>query len=621
MQGVPGMNKKLLAILALFVLAALPAQPQGGPPFVSGLEAPAKVIFTPQGNLIVAESGTPAPNTGRISIVDRTSGARRTLIDGLPSGLFAAGGEAEPSGPSGLAVQGTTLYATIGAGNGVLPGPVPGSEMANDTPSSPMLSSLLSFRSSVAIDVAHGGFTLTAADQTTLDGGGEVTLENGEHETLTVRLIADFPNFTANPRPDFQANVRASNPFGVVVRGQTLFVVDASQNLLRRVDANSGEFSTLTTFGPVSTEFGPPNIDPVPDSIHLRGDALLVTYLTGFPFPPGRAEVRTVDINSGVNTQVVSGLTSAIDVHPLGNAANDAMLVLEFSANMLAGDPGRLRIIAPGGAPLTLADNLITPTSMAVDERSAEAFITHIATGIISRHHLGTAIPHLPPTAIIPVVASLNGAYNSRYRTVMQLSNPHAFPISGQIVVHPQNGTPSPNDPALTYTLAPFATQRFADFMAAAGATGSGTADVIASVGPAPVNVTMIVDENAPGSPAVQIPQLPLEAALSAGESGGLITPADEFRYRMNIGIRTLDHGAALTFRVYDSAGHLVRTVARPFNPTFFQQFLASDLLAGPLPANGLVRVTVDGGSAIIYAATIANDTGDATLQIASSVD
>jgi hypothetical protein len=615
------MNKKLLTILTLVVLSAFPAWPQGGPPFVAGLQAPTKIIFTPQGNLIVAESGMPAANTGRVSIVDRTSGARRTLIDGLPSGLSEVGGESAPSGPTGVAVQGTTLYVTIGAGNGVLPGPAPGSEIGNDAPSSPMLSSVLSFRSSVPLDVARGGFTMTGADQTVLDSGGEVTLENSQDETLTIRLIADFPNFTPNPRPDFPANVRASNPFGVVVRGQTLFVVDASQNIVRRVDANSGEFSTLTTFAPISTEFGPPNIDPVPDSIHLRGDELLVTYLTGFPFPPGRAEVRSVDINSGVNTRVVSGLTSAIDVHPLGNSANDAMLVLEFSADMLSGAPGRLQIIAPGGAPLTLADNLPTPTGMAVDQRSAEVFIAHIFPGIITRHHLAGSIPHAPPTAIIPVVASVNGAFNSRFRTVMQLSNPHAFPISGTIVVHPQAGSPSPTDPALTYTLAPFATQRFADFMAAAGATGSGSADVIASVGSAPINVTLIVDENAPGLPAVQIPQLRLEDALSAGQSGGLITPSDQFRFRMNIGIRTLDRGAALTFRVYDSAGNLLRTVSRPFNPTFFQQFLASDLLGGPLPVNGLVRVTVDLGSAIVYAATLANDTGDATLQVASAVE
>src|SRR5688572_33111030 len=47
--------------------------------------------------------------------------------------------------------------------------------------------------------------------------------------------------------------------------------------------------------------FGPPFIDAVPDSISLRGNELLVTTLTGFPFPPGRAEVRKVNITTGAN--------------------------------------------------------------------------------------------------------------------------------------------------------------------------------------------------------------------------------------------------------------------------------------------------------------------------------
>jgi hypothetical protein len=41
-----------------------------------GLEGPSKLIQTPLANLIVAETGTPAPNSGRVSIVD-LNGNRR----------------------------------------------------------------------------------------------------------------------------------------------------------------------------------------------------------------------------------------------------------------------------------------------------------------------------------------------------------------------------------------------------------------------------------------------------------------------------------------------------------------------------------------------------------------
>jgi hypothetical protein len=614
------MNKKLLAAFVFAALVAVPARTQG-PPVAAGLQLPSKIVFTPYGNLLVAESGTPAPNTGRISIIDRTGAGRRTLIDGLPSGLSQNGEEAAPSGPSGLAVQATTVYVTIGAGDGVLPGPAPGTERVNDTPSSPILSSLLVLHSSVPLDIADGGFSLTPADHAELKNGGTITRTNAQGESMTVRLVVDFPNSTPNPRPDFAANVRASNPFGVVAHGQTVYVVDASQNLIRRVDANSGATTTLTTFGAVQNTlpFGPPFTDPVPDSIHMRGDDLIVTYLTGFPFPPAKAEIRKVNILTGASETLVGGLTSAIDAHPLGGGAGDPLLALEFSTNMNEGTPGRLRLVAPGAEPVTLAEGLPTPTSMAVDAASGEVFITHIFPGLITRVNVTGRIPAAAPAAVIPVVASVPGAFGAHYTTSMQISNPHPFPIAGRIVVHPQGRQAAPADPALAYTLAPFATRVYADFMSAAGATGSGSADVIATVGAAPANVTRIIDDAATGMPAVQIPQIDPADALTAGTSGALATPSDT-RYRMNIGIRTLGAGASLTLRAYDAAGMEYASVTRPFPPNYFQQFSAAGLLGHAVTNGGAVMVSVTSGSAIVYASTVSNETGDATLQVASPV-
>src|SRR5947199_10545628 len=63
--------------------------------------------------------------------------------------------------------------------------------------------------------------------------------------------------------------------------------------------------------------FGPPAIDPVPDSIHLFGGQFLVTLLSGFPFPPGVAQVRIVDTHTGEDKPFITGLTSAIDLLPV----------------------------------------------------------------------------------------------------------------------------------------------------------------------------------------------------------------------------------------------------------------------------------------------------------------
>jgi hypothetical protein len=60
----------------------------------------------------------------------------------------------------------------------------------------------------------------------------------------------------------------------------------------------------------------------------------------------------------------------------------NGFLTLEFSADMLSGAPGRMRFYDSTNVPGTvIADCLITPTSMAVDERSGDVYVTEIFTG------------------------------------------------------------------------------------------------------------------------------------------------------------------------------------------------------------------------------------------------
>ena len=368
-----------LTLTCVGVIAQCPA-----PAFASGLRAPAKIIFSQKGNLLVAEQGTAAPNTGRVSIIDPTSGGVRTLLDGLPSALNLVGGGV-PAGPSGLAMRGRTLYITIGSGNVTLPGPGPGLEVPNPSVSSPLFSSVLEVHFSAHVEMTTAGFTLTPADQLALKSGSELTLDNGAGDRVTVRLLADFPDYVPAPQPGF---VVSSNPFGVVVVGDQLYVVDASLNLVAAVDINTGATSTLTTFAnvPNTLPFGPPTVQPVPDSIRLFGDQLLVTYLTGFPFGPGAAQVRLVDPATGDNEPFITGLTSAIDVLPVGaRGGADQFLVLEFGGAGLA-QPGRLLLYtSPAAAPAVISPCLITPTSMALDKKSGALFVTEIGPGVVVR--------------------------------------------------------------------------------------------------------------------------------------------------------------------------------------------------------------------------------------------
>jgi hypothetical protein len=380
---------RLLITLSVFVTFALTSVSVSAqcPTSVlaSDLRAPTKIILSQNGNLLVAEQGN-GPNTGRISILDPSSGERRTLLDGLPSGINNLGGFPAPSGPSGLAMRGRTLFIAIGVGDAALLGPLPGTEMPNPNLSSPILSSVLEVHFSANAENISSGFTLTKADQSALKSGAKLVLDNGAGDKLTIKLLADFPDVMPAPRPDLPDNTVSSNPFGVVVTGNLLYVVDASFNLIWTVQLNTGATAVLTRFASLPNPlfpFGPPAVEPVPDSIHLFGGQFLVTLLSGFPFPPDVAQVRTVDPHTGGDEPFITGLTSAIDVLPVKTrGGEDEFLTLEFSTDQLAQAPGKLQLFtSPAGPPAVIADCLITPTSMALDPKTGSLFVTEIFTG------------------------------------------------------------------------------------------------------------------------------------------------------------------------------------------------------------------------------------------------
>src|SRR5256885_2288059 len=166
--------------------------------FATGLLAPSKIIQTPRGNFIVAEAGPPVVNHGRISIVDQQAN-RRTLLDGLPSARTFVG---DYNGTTGVYLQGRTLYVLNGQGDVTLAGPVPGTEMANPTPASPIFSSVLAVHFSAAMEDTTTGVTLTLADHQALKSGQILARSDSSGNKLTIQLFADFPDYASEPRPN-----------------------------------------------------------------------------------------------------------------------------------------------------------------------------------------------------------------------------------------------------------------------------------------------------------------------------------------------------------------------------------------------------------------------------------
>ena len=368
----------------------------------TGLKRPAKVIRTEFGNLLVAEEGT-GIHDGRISVINAQTGARRTLLDGLPS---AAGRYNLAQGPSGLVMRGRTLYITIGEGNPTVACDAPCEEIPNPAgASSPIFSSVLALNFSSSTESGTNGFTLTPADDFALKNGEVLNFNNGNFDTATLKLVTDFHDFAPDPIPGAPQNVAASNPFGIEIIANHLYVTDGGMNNIWKVDINSGETESLITFPTLILPAGA-RIEAVPTGIRAYKGQLLVALLRGGdddPLAAGLAEIRLVDPQFGSDLPFIAGLTSAIDVLPVetlgfsilnnfppGFFKQHYFYVLEFGVFAPPIGPGRkptrsLRFNSPDSSPVGITDLGPFATGMTRDPVTGDLYVARMFAGAIAR--------------------------------------------------------------------------------------------------------------------------------------------------------------------------------------------------------------------------------------------
>lgn len=355
----------------------------------SGLRAPIGSVLTNQGNLLVSETGIAnVPASGRISIVG-ADGTRRTLLDGLPQGTNAAGGDA--SGPNAITMRGRTAYVAIGQGDSVIPGPLAGTTVPNPNSSSQLFSSILAIHFSAAAEKKTGGFALSAQDQLTLAGGGRVKLANSGGDRLTVELVVNFPDYVSEPLPAFAGNVRNSNPFDMLVVGDSMFVTNGGLNKLFKVDLASGAFADLAVFDRIPNlpgAAGPPSVEAVPTGLTYSDGTVLVSLLSGGPFLPGLSRIKAVDPITGAQEDFITGLRTSIDILPVRAGGDTDYLTLE---NNFAPAPpfpptgaSIKRFEAPGGPGVAVHGcTMDRPTSMSLDTRSGTMYVTELLQGTV----------------------------------------------------------------------------------------------------------------------------------------------------------------------------------------------------------------------------------------------
>jgi hypothetical protein len=232
-------------------------------------------------------------------------------------------------------------------------------------------------------------------DQQALANGQTVTLSNGHGDTITIRMVVNFPDYIPFPLDCCPENVQHSNPYHLVAVGDTLYVTDGGRNLVWQVDVPTQSFSELVNFpvipNPLFPDLGGPFLQAVPTGIASFGNQLLVTLFRGVPFPTGVSTVEQVDRFTGSDTELISGRTSAIDVLPIvgrppGPGRN--YLVLQFASEgpFFMGPGLLLRFSDPASPPTVIADCLTQPTSMTLNKRTGTLYVSEFDGRVVAIH-------------------------------------------------------------------------------------------------------------------------------------------------------------------------------------------------------------------------------------------
>jgi len=332
----------LVALATAFTTTAAHAHDYVIREVMSGLVSPRGLAFGPDGGLYVAEAGSGGDvnspsiilGSGNRAYYGTTGGLSRLLngvqervLDNLPSLSATNPRGLEASGLSDIVFDGSgTAFGVMGLG-------------ANPA---------------LRADLGAPGADFSTLVRLPLDGS-------------PLERIADLGTHEIASNPD--GGLRDSNPFGMALAPDGRFLV---------ADAGANDFLSVTAAGDVSTlgvlpnrpnplPFGPPSFQSVPTSIAVGpDDAYYIGQLTGFPFPPGAANVYRFDPATDELTVAYGGFTNISD---LTFDENGDLYVLQLTTNGLASatpGPGALiKIDSRTGERATIAsEGLLFPGSV-----------------------------------------------------------------------------------------------------------------------------------------------------------------------------------------------------------------------------------------------------------------
>jgi hypothetical protein len=313
----------VLPALVLALGVAPPAIAAGNPVEVvaTGLNSPRHLEFDSDGDLFVAEAGKggsgpcfiggegPAcmGDSGSVTKVDKR-GRQTRIATGLASYANT------PNNDAGIGPHGIEVIAddTVLITNG---GPTEPKDAAGNMIPRETL----------------------AAQNPVADLFGRILLVN-PHLRRPVK-VADLWDFERDVNPDKNGGNPAidANPVDLEFDGLSLLVADAGGNSLNRVNV-LGRISNVAVFPNrpgIPNPFGGPPVDmqAVPTAVEVASNGdILVSQLTGFPFPTGGANIYRVDRRSGKVTVAYSGFTNIMD---MAFGKDGTLYVLEIDHNGL----------------------------------------------------------------------------------------------------------------------------------------------------------------------------------------------------------------------------------------------------------------------------------------------
>lgn len=359
---------------------------------MSGLDSPRGLAVGPDGGLYVSEAGRGGDlattiviegqarffgSTGAVSRL--LNGVQSRVVTGLPSLTLEDGSSA--TGLHDIAFYGSgELFGAIGLGTDP----------------------------TRRLTLGSAGANLGQLVCMPLDGG-------------SVQTIADLAVHEESFNPDgVEIN---SNPYGLLVApGGGFAIADAGANdVLSATDAGAITTRSFLPPRPNPLPFGPPVFQAVPTGITLGpDDAYYFGQLTGFPFPPGAANVYRFDPANNDLSVAYTGFTNIIDL-TFDDKGN--LYVLQITSNGLASmmgpGPGALyKIDATTGDRAQIAgDGLLFPTSVLAGQ-DGTLFVSNRGTSAGAGQVLRLTLVPEPNTILLLIVGAVSMGFGRLLRNI-----------------------------------------------------------------------------------------------------------------------------------------------------------------------------------------------------------